>query len=198
MKKAATHSAKTTTAKKKATPHQEPAAAPAVAAVAAMSPEEQGDLFGKAIALFREASFARARDLFEKAAGGPLREVTHAARTHARICEQRLTRAAPAPSTAEEHYNLGVTLINRRDLEPAERHLREALKLEPARDYIYYALALAQGLRGDIYGAGESLKRAIELEPRVRMQARNDPDFAGLVRLPPLANLLRSEQDYPG
>ena len=197
MKKAATHSAKTSTAKRKAAPPQEAVPAPAAAA-ASMSQDEQRALFGKAIALFHNTEFARALELFEKAAGGPLREVTRAARTHASICEQRLNRAAPAASTAEEHYNLGVALLNQRDLEPAERHLREALKLEPARDYIYYALALAQGLRGDVYGAGESLKRAIELEPRTRAQARNDPDFAALVRLPPLAGLLRTGQDYSG
>jgi len=192
MKKAATHSGKTTTPKKKAVPP-----APAEPSVATPSQREQSELFGRAIALFREARFAQARELFEKAAAGPIREMGHAARTHARICEQRLGLAASVPSTAEDHYNLGVALINRRDLEPAERHLREALKLEPARDHIHYALALAQGLRGDVYGAVESLKRAIELEPRVRRQARNDPDFAGLLHNPPLAALLRVERDYP-
>ena len=192
MKKAATQSGKTTTVKKKAVPP-----APAEPSVATLSQGEQNELFSRAIALFRKAGFAQARELFEKAAAGPMREMAHAARTHARICEQRLGLKASAPSTAEDHYNLGVALINRRDLELAERHLREALKLEPARDYIYYALALAQGLRGDLYGAGESLKRAIELEPRVRTQARNDPDFAGLVHQPPLATLLRAEKEHP-
>ncbi len=163
-----------------------------------MTREQQAELFGKAIELFRQADFARARELFGKAAGGPASEVAHAARTHARMCEQRLSRGEPAASTAEEHYNLGVALLNRRDLETAERHLREALKLDPAREYIYYVLALAQGLRGDVYGAGESLKRAIELEPRVRAQARSDPDFAGLIRQPPLAGLLRTDQDQSG
>ena len=192
MKNPAAHSAKTTSSKKKAVLPES-----AEPSVATPTQAEQSELFGRAVALFRQAAFAQARELFERAAAGPLREMGHSARIHARICEQRLGLMASVPSTAEDHYNLGVALINRRDLEPAERHLREALKLEPARDHIYYALALAQGLRGDVYGAVESLKRAIELEPRIRAQARNDPDFAGLIHLPPLAILLRIEREYP-
>ena len=192
MKNPAAHSGKTTTAKKKIVQPE-----PAEPSVGPPTQEQQSELFSQAIAVFRQGAFAQARELFEKAAAGPLLEMGHSARTHARICEQRLGLMASAPSTAEDHYNLGVALINRRDLEPAERHLREALKLEPARDHIYYALALVQGLRGDVYGAVESLKRAIELEPRIRTQARNDPDFAALIHLPPLASLLRIEKEYP-
>ena len=147
MKKQATRSTRATPRKK---PEPDGAEAP-------RSRLEQSEWFAQAITEFREGRLSQARDLFEKAAAGPVKEMAHAARTHLLVCERRLNRDAPAPASAEDHYNLGVALINRRDLERAERHLREALKLEPASDHILYALALAQGLRGDIYGAGESL-----------------------------------------
>src|SRR5690242_20836864 len=45
-------------------------------------------------------------------------------------------------------------------------------------DHVLYALALAKGLAGDIDGAHDHLKRAIDLEPRNRISARQDADFA--------------------
>jgi len=48
----------------------------------------------------------------------------------------------------------------------AVEHLETALRLAPGSDHIHYALALALGLAGDVSGAYENLRRAIELEPR--------------------------------
>jgi hypothetical protein len=47
---------------------------------------------------------------------------------------------------------------------------------------VHYALALAQALGGDIDSARNHLARAIELEPRNRLIARQDADFAPLAR----------------
>lgn len=151
---------------------------------------DQPELFEKGIALFRQGCFAEARGLFEKAAEGPMIEMASAARAHARMCELRVDRNAPAATTAEDHYNLGVALLNQRRLREAEAHLEEALRLAPEGDHIHYALALSRGLNGDIQRASQNLRRAIELQPRNRGQARNDPDFAGLLHLQPIAALL--------
>ena len=61
-------------------------------------------------------------------------------------------------------------------------------------DHIHYALALAQALSGDIAGAHENLKRAIELEPRNRLIARQDADFAPLANQPPFDALVYPEK----
>jgi hypothetical protein len=58
----------------------------------------------------------------------------------------------------------------------------------------YYALALAQALGGRPGGAHENLKRAIELEPRNRIMARQDADFAPLAKQPPFDALLYPEK----
>ncbi len=173
-----------------------PQAEAAAAAAAAVGPQEQYELFDKAIAQFHSGSFAQAKRLFERAAAGPSREIAHAARTHVQVCDRRLNRVAPAPSSAEDHYNLAVALINRRELEAAEAHLQEAVKLAPNADHIHYALALARGLQGHVQLAFDSLKRAIEIEPRNRAQARNDPDFAGLSQQQPLSALLFPDREY--
>lgn len=174
-----------------------PAALRVVVAAPPSAPPPQPDLFEKGIALFRQGRFAEARVFFEKAAEGPLIEMSAAARTHARMCELRIDRAAPAITTAEDHYNLGVALLNQRRLREAEAHLEEALRLAPEGDHIHYALALSRGLSGDIQRASQNLRRAIELQPRNRGQARHDPDFAILLHQQPIAALLftRSEAD---
>ena len=66
--------------------------------------------------------------------------------------------------------------------------------MAPGADHIHYALALAQALGGDFPAAYENLRRAIELEPRNRIIARQDADFAQLANQPPFDRLLYPEK----
>ncbi len=150
----------------------------------------QRDLFEKAAALFHAGEFERARELFVKAQEGDNREMTHSARLHARMCEQRIASREPELRTPEDHYNYAITLVNRRELGAAERHLNKALSLAGDQGYLHYAMALCRGLQGDIEGAYQHLRRSIELEPRHRVMARNDPDFQEFAARPPLRSLL--------
>jgi tetratricopeptide (TPR) repeat protein len=161
-----------------------------------IGPQEQSRLFEQAVGLFHGGNFAQAKRLFERAAGGPVREVAHVARVHVRICEKRLGEAAPAPVGVEGLYDYAIALINQRELDAAERHLQQALKLAPNADHVHYALALARGLRGEILLACESLRRAIEIDPRNRAHARNDPDFAEFSHHPQLAALLFPDREH--
>jgi tetratricopeptide (TPR) repeat protein len=156
--------------------------------------QRQARLFETASRHFHSGEFATAKELFKQAAAGPVREVAHAARLHIRMCEQRLGRAGPALRTAEDHYNYAVALINERRLELAEEHIAQALSQCPKGDHLYYALALSRGLRGDLEGARHNMKRAIDLQPRNRITARNDPDFADIGQRPPMAELLYPER----
>jgi tetratricopeptide (TPR) repeat protein len=136
--------------------------------------------FNRGMELFHARDFRRARDFFEKAAGGPNREMVFAARTHQRMCEQRLEKAAPVLETPDDYYNYGVALTNERRLEEARKHLEKAAALRTA-DHYEYALALCLGLAGEIDAAAERLRRAIELDPRNRVAVRNDSDFSELL-----------------
>jgi tetratricopeptide (TPR) repeat protein len=168
---------------------------PPAPAAPAKSQQNQAALFEKAIALFHQRSFADARLLFEKASTGPMLEIGCAARAHARMCAQRMESPGPEPETAEDHYNLGVALLNQRRLDEAEAHFEKALHLAPEGDYIHYAMALNKGLRGDVQQAAQSLRKAIELQPRNRRQALNDPDFAELLSKQPIAALLYTQSE---
>ncbi len=168
------------------------------AAEARILAEAQLKSFEQAIRLFNARKFAQARELFAKAAAGPNREMAHNADLHVRMCDGRLEKPVVQLKTAEELYNYGIAMINTRNLADAQQHLETALKLEPAADYLYYALALCKGLAGDIDGAHENLKRAIDLEPRNRISARQDADFAGMINQPQIQQLLFPEKTGTG
>lgn len=154
----------------------------------------QTGLYDQAVRAFQGGGYAAAQSLFEQAATGPLREMAHSARLHARMCAKRLARPDMSLRTPDEHYDYAIALINERRLEQAERHLLLAIAQTPKADHLFYALALCRGLAGDLQGAHGNLKRAIELQPRNRAAARNDPDFAEIGQLSPLAELLYPER----
>jgi tetratricopeptide (TPR) repeat protein len=155
----------------------------------------QFDAFERAIQFLHKRNFREARELFEKARNGPNLEIAANATTHVRMCERRLAAPLPEPKSIEEHYDYAIALINLRDLQPAGRHLEIALKMDPHADHIHYAMGVCQALRGDAQGAYDSLKRAIELQPRNRMVARQDSDLDGISHQPRIAKLLYPEQE---
>ena len=155
----------------------------------------QFDAFERAIKLVNKRNFREAKELFEKATEGPNREMASKAALHIRMCERRLSAPAPEPKSAEEHYNYAIALVNLRNLEPARRHLAIALEMEPRADHVHYAMSVCLALSGDASGAYDSLKRAIELQPRNRMVARQDSDFEGIANQPRFSRLLYPDRD---
>jgi tetratricopeptide (TPR) repeat protein len=163
----------------------------AVAALAqSADPQMQRSAFEAAMKLFHARQMREARELFVSAAGGPERDVAQRSRVHIAMCDRRLEQAPVNLLSAEDYYNYGVALINTRNVAEACLHLRKALEISPDADHIHYALALALALGGDPMHAFESLRRAIELEPRNRIIARQDQDFAPLAHQPPFDALL--------
>jgi len=157
----------------------------------AREPEpSQMESFEEGMRLFHARKFQQARELFHGAMGGPDCAVTHRAGLHARMCEQRLESARPVLNTPDEHYNYAITLMNSRDLATAQKHLRSALEADPTAEHVLYALAACQSLGGDLQAAYENLRRAIDLQPRNRLAARQDPDFAAMAEHPAFLRLL--------
>jgi tetratricopeptide (TPR) repeat protein len=160
--------------------------------------ETQLQIFDRATKLFRGQDFLGARELFEKAAEGSLREVAHNARLHIIMCNRRLDKPQVQLQTLEDFYNAGVERLNARDFESARRNLQHAIELTrsdgDSADHVYYAMAACYALTGDSRGAYENLKRAIEIEPRNRVAARQDPDFFGTAHQPVLQSLLHPEK----
>lgn len=144
--------------------------------------------------LFHARQLPAARQLFETAAAGPELDVAQRARLHIAMCDRRLQQETVELQSAEDYYNYGVALMNTRKLAEARQNLEKALSMAPHADHVHYALALAQALGGDLETARGHLERAIELEPRNRLIARQDADFASVARHPMFDALLYPEK----
>jgi tetratricopeptide (TPR) repeat protein len=150
--------------------------------------------FEAAMKQFHARQFGEARLLFQQAAAGAERDVAQRAQVHMAMCDRRLQQPMVTFGTAEECYNYGVAMINSRNLAEAHTYLEKGLAIAPGSDHIHYALALAQALSGDLAAAHENLRRAIELEPRNRLLARQDADFAPLANHAAFRSLLYPEK----
>ncbi len=150
--------------------------------------------FEAAMKQFHARNFKPARELFEQAAQGPERDVAQRAKLHISMCDRRLTQDEVSLSSAEEYYTYGIAMLNARKFPEARTSLEKAVSMDPAADHMHYALAGALALLGDVNGAHDRLKTAIEMEPRNRMAARQDADFAPLANQPPFDALLYPEK----
>ena len=160
--------------------------------------EVQLKIYEQAVQLFAQRKLAEARDRFlevaKAAASTPTSRTWDKARSYAQVCERRTRGSEVKLSTAEDHFNYGVERLNARDVELAKHHLGRSLAMQPDADHVLYTMALCCGFAGDGNGACENLKRAIDLEPRNRILARQDPEFSALAsQFPGLRALLTAE-----
>ena len=148
----------------------------------------------EAVGLFSQKKFAPAHARFVEAASGPAAHIADKARSYAQICARKMNGQEVDLRTSDDHFNYGVERLNARDMDVARKHLDRALAMEPDGEHILFTLALCCGLAGDSAAACENLKRAIALEPKNRILARQDPEFLALAQqLPALRALLASE-----
>lgn len=180
--------------KKNAPSSQNTTASKSAAAHGPSAGEVQLRIFEKAVQLFAQRKLAESRERFLEAVNGPAPHISDKARSYVQICERRMGVAEVKLSTAEDHFNYGVERLNARDVDLALHHLGRALAMEPDADHVLYTMALCCGFAGDVNGACENLKRAIDLEPRNRILARQDPEFTTLAaQFPGLRALLLAE-----
>jgi len=146
--------------------------------------------------LFGQRNYTDASERFREVATGPDSQVADKARSYLQICERKIGSSDLQLRTADDHFNYGVERMNARDLANSRIHLERALIMEPEGDHILYTLALCSGLAGDGNGACENLKRAIALEPRNRIMARQDAEFLALAGQFPALRALLAGNDF--
>jgi tetratricopeptide (TPR) repeat protein len=158
--------------------------------------QQQIKMYEEALHHFQQQKYPRAKQSFERALEGPSKELQDRAKTHLRICDQRIARIpAAVPKSAEDHYTQGVALMNLGRWDEAREHLDRARKAAPKADHVVYAMAALDCLTGEADSAMQNLKAAIQMRPENRYHARNDQDFAFLQEDPRFTELLYPERD---
>ena len=118
-------------------------------------------------------------------------EIQERAKVLVHACEKKLQeKGRTVLRSAEDHYNVGVADLNRRDLPSALQHLEHALKMAPKADHVLYALAATSAIQGNTDGAIGYLKQAVHLRPQNRFLAARDNDFQSLQENPEFKELV--------
>jgi tetratricopeptide (TPR) repeat protein len=148
--------------------------------------------FERAHKEFVRGRFAEARNQFRVLVDkySQVAEVAAGARKYLAIAESRLRTESVLPRDADSLYDRGVIELNNGEYVAAQEMFERALKREPEAADIHYALAATRARLGSIDLALESLQRALDLKPTLRVRAqhdhdlnplRNDPDFDRLI-----------------
>ncbi len=84
------------------------------------------------------------------------------------------------PSAVDNYLNLGAVLVLQKQLEPAREQFAEYLKREGSSAEANYLVAANYALARYQQPAVEHLRRAVELDERIRLRARSDDRFLGI------------------
>lgn len=153
--------------------------------------------FERAHKEFTRGRFGEARNQFRALLDKYFKvsEVAARARTYLSVADARLRTESILPRDADSLYDRGVIELNRGEYVAAQEMFERALKREPEAAHIHYGLAATRARLGSVDLALQSLQRALDLQPTLRVRAqrdqdlsslRNDPDFDRLVFQPRL------------
>lgn len=159
----------------------------------------QADDYAAAVAFFNKGRYANALKRLQAVEKGPDSGLRHRSRVYIQICKQRTESDAVKLTTADDHYNYAIQLINDRELESVDKHLGLALKrsAKGRAGHIYYAMGVSAAMRDDADKAVASLKSAIEADPKLRIQAKGDSDWGAIAEDDRFAELVAGEESAP-
>jgi tetratricopeptide (TPR) repeat protein len=141
----------------------------------------------------QEGKFEKARGIFEKLIATAPPELLERIRMYLAVCTNNLQKATRTFSSPEEQYDYAISKLNTGDYEEARDHFESILHDHPEADYTFYGLAVLESMTGQVEECIEHLGRAIQLNPRNRIQARTDADFHDMIEDPRFTELLYPE-----
>ena len=148
--------------------------------------------FERAHKEFTHGRFGEARNQFRGLLDrhSQVSEVAARARTYLAIAESRLRTESILPRDADSLYDRGVIELNRGEYVAAQEMFERALKREPEAAHIHYGLAATRARLGSLDLALQSLQRALDLQPNLRVSAQQDPDLTSLRNDPDFDKLI--------
>jgi tetratricopeptide (TPR) repeat protein len=146
-----------------------------------------------AVQLLQQGKFEKALAALEKLLPTAPPELVERCRMYIATCQRQLEKPALEFATPEEHYDYTISLLNTGYFEEAREQFQAILSSFPEADYVFYGMALLDAITGQTQDCLQNLARAIELNPRNRLQARVDNDFQNIVDDPRFTELLYPE-----
>jgi TolA-binding protein len=175
------------TGRKKALPTTAKSGSPSAANAAALQQ------YQAAVQLLQQGKFDKALAAFEKLLPTAPFEIVERCRMYAQTCHRQIGKTGLAFVTPEERYDYAVSQLNGGFFEEAGGQFRGIIADYPNADYAFYGLALLDAITGRAQGCLDNLSKAIELNPKNRLQARSDNDFQNMVDDPRFTELLYPE-----
>ncbi len=149
--------------------------------------------YQSAVQLMQQAKFDKAAAGFEKVLSGAAPALAERCRMYILACHRQTEKAKLEFNTPEERYDYAVSLLNTDYYEEAREQFQAILRSHPNADYALYGLAVLDAITGQTEECLEHLQRAIDGNPRNRLQARTDTDFQSMVDDPRFTELLYPE-----
>ncbi len=146
-----------------------------------------------ALQLLQQGRYERALAAFEKLLPIAPPEIHERCQMYISTCQRQLDEHRLTFPTPEEHYDYAVSQLNTGYYEEARDQFNNILAEYPEADYALYGLALLDSITGRAQDCLKNLARAIELNPKNRLQARADNDFQSMVDDPRFTELLYPE-----
>lgn len=146
-----------------------------------------------AIQWMHEGKYEKARQAFERLSHEGPPEILERVRVYLAACERHAKESGLSFHSPEEQYDYAISLLNTGYYEEARDQFQGILKTNPSADYAYYGLAILESMTGLAEACLEHLAKAIELNPRNRIQARTDSDFQDMADDPRFTELLYPE-----
>jgi tetratricopeptide (TPR) repeat protein len=146
-----------------------------------------------AVQLLQQGKYEKALVALEKLLPEAPPELQDRCRMYIVTCRRQMEKGGLSFLTPEEHYDYAISKLNTGYYEEAREQFGSILSAYPKADYAFYGLAVLEAITGRVQDCLDNLARAIELNPKNRLQARVDNDFQNMVDDPRFTELLYPE-----
>lgn len=146
-----------------------------------------------ALQLLQQGKYEKALAALEKLLPDAPIEIKERCKVYIATCQRQLEQPALRFLTPEEHYDYAISQLNTGYYEEAREQFNSILSSYPGADYAFYGLAVLNAITGQTQECLSNLARAIELNPKNRLQARVDNDFQNMSDDPRFTELLYPE-----
>ncbi len=146
-----------------------------------------------AVQLLQQGKYDKALAALEKLLPEAPIELKDRCQMYIQTCQRQMEKSSLTFLTPEEHYDYAVSQLNTGFYEDAREQFNNILASHPGADYVFYGLAVLDAITGRAQECLANLARAIELNPRNRLQARVDNDFQSMLDDPRFTELLYPE-----